>query len=63
MEAPQSLKRLTLRPVSARFADAFVIMRDAFIAVSENEWKGGAVIAIPTPPLLSLRTTLMHRRH
>ena len=42
-------ERLTLKRVSADFADAFVVMRDAFTAAGENEWNGGAVIAHTDP--------------
>ena len=36
---------LTLKRVSRELTDAFVVMRDAFIAAGEDEWTGGAVIA------------------
>jgi predicted acetyltransferase len=42
-------ERLTLKRVSAEFADAFVVMRDAFVAAGEDEWDGGAVIAHTDP--------------
>jgi predicted acetyltransferase len=42
-------ERLTLKWVSAEFADAFVVMRDAFMAAGEDEWRGGAVIAHTDP--------------
>jgi predicted acetyltransferase len=41
--------RLTLKRVSTEFADAFVVMRDAFMAAGENEWNGGAVVAHTDP--------------
>ena len=40
---------LTLQRAAAEFADAFVVMRDAFMAASEDEWTGGAVIAHTDP--------------
>jgi predicted acetyltransferase len=42
-------ERLALKRVSAEFADAFIVMRDAFTAAGENEWGGGAVIAHTDP--------------
>ena len=40
---------LSLKRVSAAFAEAFVVMRDAFMAAGENEWAGGAAIAHTDP--------------
>lgn len=41
--------RLTLKRAAAEFADAFVVMRDAFMAAGEDEWTGGATIAHTDP--------------
>ena len=41
--------KISLRRVSAEFADAFVVMRDAFLAAGEDDWRGGAVIAHSDP--------------
>jgi predicted acetyltransferase len=51
-------ERLTLKSVSAEFSDAFVVMRDAFKAVGEDEWNGGAAAAHTDPVgyLETLRT-------
>jgi predicted acetyltransferase len=46
---------LTLKRASSDFADAFVVMRDAFSAAGEDEWTGGAVIA-HTDPARYLKT-------
>lgn len=40
---------LQLKPVSAEFAAAFVVMRDAFIAAGEDAWQRGASIAHTDP--------------
>jgi predicted acetyltransferase len=42
-------ERLKLKRASAEFADAFVVMRNAFIAAGEDEWTGGATIAHANP--------------
>lgn len=44
-----TVERLTLKRVSPEFADAFVVMRDAFSTAGEDEWSGGAVIAHHDP--------------
>jgi len=40
---------LTLKLASSEFAEAFVVMHDAFIAAGEDEWNGGAAIAHSDP--------------
>ena len=45
----ERLSGLTLKRVSAELADAFVVMRDAFLAAGDDDWKGGAAIAHTDP--------------